>query len=274
MPYPPTDWVDGITPVNATNLDKLEAGAVDGVAKAEAAQAAAAAAQVTANAAIAKAVATAKGDLLAAAAAADLRRVPIGTDGQVLTVDAASGTTLLSWKAPAAGSPGIGVALPASPTDGMEFVLVDSLTVPTYALCFRYVAGITDANKWLCVGTGDIEVEVDPISAGTTSVALVDLGGPSFVWPRSGVYRVDYVADVFAPGAATGAVFALVNNGVEVTRMQAMSLIANQYETTASFKEVTAVAGQVVKMQVATLNVAHSLQFRNRRLRITPLRVA
>lgn len=35
MPYTPTDWVDGVTPVNAANLDKLEAGVADAVAQDE-----------------------------------------------------------------------------------------------------------------------------------------------------------------------------------------------------------------------------------------------
>jgi hypothetical protein len=35
MPYTVTDWVDGVTPVNAANLDKLEAGVADAVASDE-----------------------------------------------------------------------------------------------------------------------------------------------------------------------------------------------------------------------------------------------
>lgn len=44
------------------------------------------------------------------------------------------------------------VGLPASPYDGMEVILTDSLTAPTYAWRMRYCAGIADAYKWVCLG--------------------------------------------------------------------------------------------------------------------------
>jgi|GEM_PF-3053774 len=51
MPYTPTDWVDGVTPVDAAHMDKLDNGVQAAQAAAEAAQTTASAAQTTANAA-------------------------------------------------------------------------------------------------------------------------------------------------------------------------------------------------------------------------------
>ena len=41
-----------------------------------------------------------------------------------------------------------GTTLPASPVDGQEAILVDSVTNPTYQWRFRYNAGSTSAYKW------------------------------------------------------------------------------------------------------------------------------
>ena len=45
------------------------------------------------------------------------------------------------------GGVSIGTSLPASPYDGQEYVLTDSLTAPTYPWRFRYTASITDATS-------------------------------------------------------------------------------------------------------------------------------
>ncbi len=97
-------------------------------------------------------------------------------------------------KVPLANLPIIPVvtALPGSPTDGQEVILVDSLTVPTYAWRFRYLASITDANKWLYCGGEPAFVEVGAQES-TTSVTYVALttAGPVFAIPRAGVYDVE-----------------------------------------------------------------------------------
>src|SRR6516165_9884547 len=45
-----------------------------------------------------------------------------------------------------------GTSLPASPFDGQEAILVDSVTNPSYQWRFRFNAGSTSAYKWECVG--------------------------------------------------------------------------------------------------------------------------
>lgn len=50
--------------------------------------------------------------------------------------------------------PGYGTVFPTNPapSDGDEFVLVDSITAPTFAWHFRYNAGATSALKWEYIG--------------------------------------------------------------------------------------------------------------------------
>lgn len=52
----------------------------------------------------------------------------------------------------APGTSSYGTTLPASPYDGQEAVLVDSITNPAYVWRFRYNAGSTSPYKWECVG--------------------------------------------------------------------------------------------------------------------------
>jgi hypothetical protein len=85
----------------------------------------------------------------------------------------------------------IATTLPGSPVDGQEAILVDSLTAPTYAWTFKYVASISDANKWLFIGGGPAVSEV-AASESATNAAYIALttAGPSFTVPRAGIYLV------------------------------------------------------------------------------------
>lgn len=77
--------------------------------------------------------------------------------------------------------------LPASPVDGQEAILVDSLTVPTYFWHMRYNSAI---SKWVCIGATGPQLltytqETTTVAAAWTDMATV---GPSFVIPRAGAY--------------------------------------------------------------------------------------
>jgi hypothetical protein len=90
---------------------------------------------------------------------------------------------------------GIGTSFPVSPTNGELFTLVDSLTAPTYAWECRYVASITDAYKWLCVGDGvkGARAETDyPANAALTLSV-----------PRPGIYHLENGAMGYAAVADT-----------------------------------------------------------------------
>src|SRR5215471_17466810 len=81
-------------------------------------------------------------------------------------------------------------APPASPFEGQEVILVDSLTAPTYSWRLRYV-GAKTSNKWIFVG-GAPAVSEQLASDTTLSLTYVALSnaGPSFTIPVAGDYLI------------------------------------------------------------------------------------
>jgi hypothetical protein len=81
----------------------------------------------------------------------------------------------------------MGTTLPATPFDGQEAILVDSVISPTFQWRFRYVAA-KSTNKWVFIG-GVAIGSVITADVTTTSAAYVDLaGGPSLTIPVAGDY--------------------------------------------------------------------------------------
>lgn len=96
-----------------------------------------------------------------------------------------------------AGTTGYGTSLPGSPTDGLEYVLVDSTTSPTYQFRFRYNAGSANTDKWECVGCGGF-------LEGTTSITI----------PRAGVWYVEIGAEGIAGGSGDNTRMTLTAGGI------------------------------------------------------------
>jgi hypothetical protein len=110
------------------------------------------------------------------------------------------------------GSSGIGTSLPASPTDGQEHILVDSLTAPTYAWHFRYVAGITDAYKWVFVGGAPLVSEIAVNETMTGAYGNLATVGPTVTLPRAGNYLIGlgaHITNATAAGTPTWMSFAI-----------------------------------------------------------------
>lgn len=87
---------------------------------------------------------------------------------------------------------GIGTSLPVSPVNDQEYILVDSLTAPTYQWRFRYLAAKA-INKWLFIGGSRAYAEVQTAET-TTSNPYVALAtpGPSLIVPIAGDYIVEH----------------------------------------------------------------------------------
>jgi hypothetical protein len=109
---------------------------------------------------------------------------------------------------PAYPSPGRGLIgnLPATPTDGQEYIVVDSLTNPAYSWHMRYNASSTSTYKWEYIGGSSLATSNYPnavlntltaISVGTYYVPAVTL-----VIPRAGEWVVSATATFQNNGAA------------------------------------------------------------------------
>jgi len=96
-----------------------------------------------------------------------------------------------------------GISLPASPIDGQEAVLVDSITAPTFQWRFRYNANSTSPYKWEFIG-GNSWLRNDEADVSTTSTSYITVGTlPTFPGQRSGVYQVSYGANSYNSVANT-----------------------------------------------------------------------
>lgn len=112
-----------------------------------------------------------------------------------------------SWLASGGIADGHGTSLPASPSGGDRFVLVDAVANPTWEWYFRYNAGSSSAYKWECIGGAPKYVEVVNAET-TTSQSYTNLGtvGPSFTVPRPGDYLLAYgfTGSTIGPSGTSG----------------------------------------------------------------------
>ena len=115
-----------------------------------------------------------------------------------IAVNPSTGQTPLAQAIGALPVIGIGTSLPASPFDGQEYILTDSLTAPTYAWRFRYVASITDAYKWVFIGGYAIR-NFEATSVLPTSTYVVY--GPVLTIPRPGIYDAVHTSIATSGGA-------------------------------------------------------------------------
>jgi hypothetical protein len=102
--------------------------------------------------------------------------------------------------APTIVGPTYATSLPASPVDGQEAILVDSLAAPQYAWRFRYCASITAADKWLYIGGSAAEATDSTDYAIPAGWAVVP--SPTITIPRVGTYYMQTFLD-WTAGAAS-----------------------------------------------------------------------
>ena len=222
--YTPTDWVDNVTPVNASNMDKLEGGVDANAAAIDANTAAIATINAkpqiptpvvngqwikgSGGALVWSAVVIADVTGLQTALDAKVDDTEKGAVSGVATLDSASrvvqkatvdkiysvgevegtvptvrsGATV--WETPSAGGADLGTSLPLTPFNGQEFLLVSSLTNPTYAWKFIYMADISDAYKWVYIGGAPYAL--GPVNQSVGAGAYVDV--LPFILPVPGIY--------------------------------------------------------------------------------------
>lgn len=184
-----------------------------------------------------------------------------------------------------AGTSGYGTALPGSPVDGQEYILVDSLTAPSYQWLFRYNASATGTYKWeFTGGPGQVGEITTPENVTLTTYTDPATPGPSVTAPRAGVYTIRIAGEsetaIVANGQSQGRIAAKL--GAAATSDLESVLAQDPYSSAAgnvgasvrSFQremDRTLAAGDVVKMQYKVSAGTHA--FRNRRIVIVPVRV-
>jgi hypothetical protein len=166
----------------------------------------------------------------------------------------------------AVGSVSVGLAFPASPVDGQRFTLVDSLTAPTYAWDFMYVAGITDAYKWVFVGgpTKESRVETDYPANPALTLSV----------PRPGYYNLEH------GGMAYGLVLDTIYQASLSSDGGASSLAYTNFRTVGSMAGwMSSVVGAHANVLVASLltqscNAAGGTRLERRWIKAQPVRVS
>jgi len=239
MPYTPTAWADAVTPVNAVNLNKIEA-ALDG-----------------------------QDDRIVTLEGRPV--TPPVVNGQWLK--GVGGVPVWTALAPAdlPAMVGYGTTLPASPVDGQEYILVDSLTNPTYQWRFRYNASSTSPYKWEFVGGAPLRSWV-AASEATTSTPYVDLAtvGPSITAPRAGEYLHSFGCSANCTTAGSALQIATgLGTGGQITAPGAnygAAMVVNG-------PLATLTAAQVVKLQYG-VTFGGTASFGGRWLELMPRRVS
>jgi hypothetical protein len=173
--------------------------------------------------------------------------------------------------------PTYGTTLPASPVDGQEAILVDSITNPTYQWRFRYNAGSVSAYKWEFIGGSNQIVGPlgDITTASSTFVAMTS--GPSITVVRAGEYSADitisFISNAVNSGYAIANIFKdATDTGISPTYVFNTSGSGARTDIS-SFGLISVTAGQVLAVRVSCAN-SLSNRFINAKLRLTPIRVS
>jgi len=173
--------------------------------------------------------------------------------------------------------PTYGTSLPASPVDGQQAILVDSITNPSYQWLFRYNAGHSaDAYKWEFIGGSPARSAVDNQES-TASGSYVDLAtpGPSFTVPRDGKYLIQASCGL-VQGASTAYAAGMSVTSTDISIPTMLNGAGPGWTSTISalgYDTVGLTAGTVLKMQYNVAS-AVSVSFYNRRLWVWPRKVS
>jgi len=98
---------------------------------------------------------------------------------------------------------GYGTTFPAAPIDGQEYVLVDSLTAPSFRWRFRYNASAT-TNKWEFLGGSPLSYSQGS-ALSIPANAWTNVAAGTLLVKRAGVYLVKATATLYNPNATTAA---------------------------------------------------------------------
>src|SRR5215475_427042 len=104
----------------------------------------------------------------------------------------------------AGGGAGVayGTTLPASPVDGIQAILVDSTTNPSYQWHFRYNVGSSSTYKWEYVGGAPLEARNNASAAVPTPGSWNSDGALQMTVPRLGEYDISFGCEFVGAAAS------------------------------------------------------------------------
>lgn len=212
----------------------------------------------------------AKGDILAGWANDDIRRFPVGTNGQVLTAQSAQASGL-QWATPAASTISLVTALPGSPVDGDMVILTDSLTAPTFAWHLRYISAKA-TNKWIFVGGSPRYAEVLTEEAVTTGAFNpLTTAGPSVAVPVAGSYVVEQGAATRNSAGNYQGYMSYDIGGTGAVSADSVLCIGGEIPTSNMRRRVKTLTAVTLTSKYATAGGNHL--FQNRWISIEPIAV-
>jgi hypothetical protein len=172
---------------------------------------------------------------------------------------------------------GYGTSLPGSPVDGQEYVLVDSLTNPSYQWRFRYNAGSSSAYKWECVGGTEVSSTIGSSENLTSTGTWSDLAtlGPDFTLPRAGDYLISAVVDSYhSVNPAQVSITVTQAGGGGIGFGGGIAAVINQNSTgILKRRQLGAASGLLLRVRYLN-NTAGTATFRDRWLYVMPIRVS
>lgn len=154
--------------------------------------------------------------------------------------------------------PTYGTTLPASPYNGQQAILVDSLTNPSYQWYLRYNTGSSSPYKWELVG-GPPLYALGVGSGETSSTTWIDMpAGPLMTLPRAGEYLIDWSVKAQNWGVSAPAYDLLAALAIGGTRIASTETNITTPSSTASMsgfiintqRHTVATAGASAKLQV------------------------
>lgn len=181
-----------------------------------------------------------------------------------------------SWL-PGQQIPSYGTTLPATPYDGQEAILVDSISNPSYTWRFRYNASSTSAYKWEFVGGAPAYAQAGQGAWSTVGVAnawVVLSPSLSFNVPRGGDYWGETSAQCSGGAVNEFIQIALGHNvTIPITTAQAAGQAGNVMFMATHAGRVNSIGsgGYIAACYYGTVA---GMQFANRWLAVTPIRVA
>jgi len=173
---------------------------------------------------------------------------------------------------------GLPANLPASPYSGQQYLMVDSLTGPTYQWLFRYDPTVSGTYKWECIGGAPVHIGVAAGGQTTASASFTSLStsGPNFTIPRAGDWMIEFGTQIYNATANAGGAMGVKVGAASNTDAEAVFGFSNATANT-QMQVMRARLLSAVAASTALVSEYHAVGgtagFQIRWLRVIPVRI-